>query len=144
MPSMPRSRTRTTSTGTPCSLSIDAASSSSAAPSDVARAVRRRFPAQQPRAQLPLLHPREPYDLARLLRAPLHERERLQHRVVQVRGHLGAFVGADAFAPLGHERVRKPREAGSDDEREADHDRDDPDERAPQRAPRVDGDARTR
>ena len=32
-------------------------------------------------------------------------REGLQHRVVQVRGHLGALVGADALAALLHERV---------------------------------------
>ena len=53
--------------------------------------------------------PREAHDLARIVGAPLHERERLQHRVVQVRGDLGALVGADALAPLVDERVHEPR-----------------------------------
>ena len=120
----PQSRTRTTSTGTPCSVSIDAASSSSAAPSERAHARGRRVAAEQPRAQLAFLHAREPHDLARLVGATLHERERLQHGVVQVRGDLGPLVGADAFAPFGDERVHEPRDARPDDERDADDHRD--------------------
>ena len=64
-------------------------------------------PAEQPAAQLALLHAREPHDLARIVGAPLHERERLQHGVVEVRGDLGALVGTDALAPLADELVHQ-------------------------------------
>ena len=104
-PAAGQSRTRTTSTGTPCSVSTSAAS---AFERGAERAVARRRPRRRRRrsshaAQLALLHAREPHDLARIVGAALHERERLQHRVVQVRGDLGALVGADALAPLAHE-----------------------------------------
>ena len=92
---------------------------------------------EQPAAQLALLHPRQAHDFTRIVGAPLHERERLQHRVVQVRGDLGPLVGADALAPFPDECVHEPREPGTDDERDADEHREHRDERTAQRAPRV-------
>ena len=64
---------------------------------------------QQPLPQLAFLQPGEAHDLARIVGAPLHERERLQHRVVQVRGHVGAFVGRGCgrAAPGRAPRVRR-------------------------------------
>ena len=123
MPAAGQSRTRTTSTGTPCSVSTSAASSSSAAPSEpsVSSAL---SPAEQPAAQLAFLHARQPHDLARIVGAPLHERQRLEHGVVQVRGDLGALVGTDALAPLGDELVHQLPQPGPEDQREPDeHDR---------------------
>ncbi len=66
-----------------------------------ALAVRARRRARQPRPQLALLAASERRHLARVARALLHERERLQDRVVQVRGHLGALLRADALGALG-------------------------------------------
>ena len=51
------------------------------------------LPREQPRAQLAFLLAREPDDLAWIVGPPLHHRERLQHRVVQVRRDLGPFFG---------------------------------------------------
>ncbi|HEY6760790.1 MAG TPA: PspC domain-containing protein, partial [Baekduia sp.] len=51
---------------------------------------------------------REAHALARVVRSPLHERERLQDRVVQVRGDLGAFLRADALGALGGPAAREP------------------------------------
>ena len=68
---------------------------------------RDRSPSSSQLAQLALLHPREPHDLARVVGAALHERQRLQHGVVQVRGDLGALVGANALAALGDELVHE-------------------------------------
>ena len=58
-------------------------------------AVRRRA-AREPAPQLPLLPPRQRGHGLRVLRAPLDERERLQHGVVQMGGHLRALLLADA------------------------------------------------
>ena len=60
-----------------------------------------RGPAREPGAQLALLAPRERGHLARLVGAALHHRERLEHRVVEVRSHLGALLRADPLGALG-------------------------------------------
>jgi hypothetical protein len=52
----------------------------------------RRGPPGQPGAQLALLAPCERRHLGRIARAALHHRERLEHRVVQVGGNLGALL----------------------------------------------------
>ena len=55
----------------------------------------------EPRAQLPLLAPRELPDAARVLGVTLDERERLQHRVVHPRRQLAALLRPDARDALG-------------------------------------------
>jgi len=70
----------------------------------------RRAPVQ-PRAQLALLRARERRHLLRAGRA-LDHRQRLEDRVVQVSGHLGALLGTDPHAPLFTEladKVEDPR-----------------------------------
>src|SRR3954469_630856 len=52
--------------------------------------------AVEPAAQLTLLPPREGRDPARLLRVPLDQRQRLEHRVVDARRDLGALLGPDS------------------------------------------------
>ena len=79
-----------------------AAAACSAAASRARRRARRR--AVQPGAQLALLPAGERGDLARVVGALLHQRERLQHRVVQVGGDLGALLRADALGALGVQR----------------------------------------
>src|SRR4051812_37924444 len=64
--------------------------------------------ARQPRAQLALLAAGERRHRARVVGALLDERERLEHRVVQVRGDLGALLRADPLSALG---VEAPDEA---------------------------------
>ena len=68
------------------------------------RVGRARRAAVEPRAQLALLAAGERGDLARVVGALLHQRERLQHRVVQVRGDLGALLRADPLGALGGQR----------------------------------------
>ena len=65
--------------------------------------------AVEPAAQLAFLAAGQPRDLARLLALLLDQRERLQHGVVQVRGDLGAFVGADAGLALVGEVADQPQ-----------------------------------
>ena len=67
---------------------------------------------EQPVPELAFLQPGEAHDLARVVGAALHERERLQHGVVQVRGHVGPLVGPDAVAAFLHERARQPHRPG--------------------------------
>ena len=93
------SPTATTSIGTPWSRSTSSAAASSGREPALAGAV--RVVRRQPRAQLALLAAGERGDLARIARALLDEGERLQDRVVQVGGDLGALLGADALGPLG-------------------------------------------
>ena len=69
------------------------------------RTRRRAVVAVEPAAQLALLPPRERRDAPRLLRVPLDQRERLQHRVVHARRDLGALVAADR-APRARRRAR--------------------------------------
>ena len=63
--------------------------------------------AGQPRAQLAFLRARQRGDRARVVGALLHERQRLQDRVVQVRPHLGARLRADALLALGGQRAHR-------------------------------------
>ena len=63
--------------------------------------VAERLVAVQPAAQLALLPARERRHAARLLRVPLDQRQRLQHRVVHAGGHVRALLGADAGGALG-------------------------------------------
>ena len=111
-----QSPTATTSIGTPCASSTSAAACSSAAarlsPSRPARAV------EEPCPQLALLAPGQLRDLARVAGALLHQGQRLQHRVVQVGGELGALLGADPLGPLAGEVAAEPPEKRSQDQRQ--------------------------
>ena len=69
-----------------------------------------RGPPGEPRPQLALLPPSQRRHLRRILGAPLHHRERLEHGVVQVRRHLGALLGADALRTLLGERPHEPHD----------------------------------
>ena len=75
---------------------------------------------RQPRAQLALLAAGQRGHLARVVGALLHERERLQHRVVEVRGHLGALLRADALRALGGQRAHEPERPRREDDPEHD------------------------
>ena len=90
-------------------------------------------PPVQPRAQLALLAAGERGHLARVVGALLHQRERLQHRVVQVRGDLGALLRADPLGALGGQPAHEPQPPRREDQRERHHDHDD--RRAARRAP---------
>ena len=74
--------------------------------------------AGQPRAQLALLRARQGGHRARVVGALLHERERLQDRVVQVRPHLGARLRADALLALGGQRAHQPHGPRREDDPE--------------------------
>ena len=93
-----QSPTTTTSTAPPCT------SSTSAAAALERRAERsgRRAPSGR-YSQLPqraFLGAGQPGHLARVVRVALDQGERLQHRVVHVRGELGALLRPDPLAPL--------------------------------------------
>ena len=65
---------------------------------------------QQPAAQLALLPARKPGDLPGIVGALLDQRERLQHRVVQVRRQLRALLLADARRALERQAAAQPHE----------------------------------
>ena len=79
--------------------------------------------AEQPGAQLALLAARQAHRLG-LVAGALDQRQGLQHRVVQVRGHLGALLGADPLAPLvaswrvqaQHQRAEQQDEPAAEDD----------------------------
>src|SRR5205823_267579 len=52
---------------------------------------------EEPIAELALLAAGEPDDLGRVIRPALDERQRLEHRIVKMRAHLGALLAADAL-----------------------------------------------
>ena len=56
---------------------------------------------------------------AGILGAALDERQRLQHRVVQVGGHRGPLLGADALAPLVAELLAHPGQPRAEHQRRA-------------------------
>ena len=60
-------------------------------------------PLEQPRAQLPLLRPGQLDDLLGIVGAALDQRQRLQHRIVHVGGHVGPFFGPGPGLPFEHE-----------------------------------------
>ena len=97
------------------------------------RALAERPAAVEPRAQLALLAAREPGDLARVVGLALHQRERLQDGVVQVRGELGALLRAHALGALVGEPAHEPDPPRREDQR-ARHEHDD-DRAAARRAP---------
>ena len=74
---------------------------------------------EQPLAQVALLRPREAGDGGGVVGVLLDQREGLQHRVVQVRGHVGALLGAHALGPLRAEVVDEPQRPWADDDGEA-------------------------
>ena len=79
----------------------------------------------QPGAQLPFLAAGQPADRLLVVGVPLDERQRLQHRVVQVGGDGGALLRADARGPLRVAGVQQPapergggqQQAGEQDQR---------------------------
>ena len=54
-----------------------------------------RAAVEQPGAQLALLGPGQLHDLLRIACPPLDQGQRLEHRVVHARGHIGPFLGPD-------------------------------------------------
>ena len=77
----------------------------------------------QPGAQLALLAAGEPGDRRWLVGVPLDQRQRLQHRVVQVGGDRGPLLGADARRALLGPRVEQPapERRGHQDDADEDH-----------------------
>src|SRR5918996_2984183 len=64
--------------------------------------IERPAPSEEPCSELTFLNSRERCDLARGF-AALDQSEGLEHRIVQVRGHLSTFLGTHTFATLvGH------------------------------------------
>ena len=86
-----QSPTITTSTGTPRSSSTSAAAAVSAA----LRVSVWQLLAVQPGPQLALLAAGQLLDGLGIVGLPLDQGQGLQHRVMQVRGHVGPGVGAD-------------------------------------------------
>ena len=76
--------------------------------------------AGEPVAQLALLAAGERRDLARVVGALLHQGQRLQHRVVQVGGELGALLRADPLGALGGEVAPEPPQERRQDQRQRD------------------------
>ena len=77
----------------------------------------------QPAAELALLPPRQGNDPVRLVRMPLDQRERLQHRVVDAGGDVGALVAADSGGALGITVEREPPDPRAGDEEQRARDR---------------------
>ena len=121
--------TRTVSIGTPWRCSTSAAARFDRV-AEIEVGVHRRS-AEQPRTQLALLTAGQAHDRARVVGAALDHREGLQHRVVQVRGHLGALVGADALAALLDERVPEAPQPRPEDQAEPAEDHGDREEPLP-------------
>ena len=83
----------------------------------------RRRATEEPRPQLALLAPGQADHRTGVVGPALDEREGLQDGVVEVRRHLGPFVGADALTPLLDQRGPQPPQPGSEDEAQpAEHD----------------------
>ena len=77
----------------------------------------------EPRPELALLTARQRRHAARVAGLALDERERLQHRVVDARGHLGALLRADPNRALGVPLRGEPPRPRAEDEHERDRDR---------------------
>ena len=88
-------------------------------------ALRRPLGVVQPGAQLALLAAGQPGDLARLVGVALDQRQRLQHRVVQVRGDVGPLLGADRAprAPRSGGDQPPPQRRGRQHDADQDHQR---------------------
>ena len=117
-----QSPTATTSTATPCVLLR--LGGGELERGGERRALAARPAAVEPRAQLALLAAGEAGDLARVVGLALHQRERLQHGVVQVRGELGALLRAHALGALVGEPAHEPDPPRREDQR-ARHEHDD-------------------
>src|SRR5215207_7847078 len=74
----------------------------------------------QPGPQLPLLPAGQADDLRRGV-GPLDQGQGVEHRVVQVGGHLGPGLGADPAAALLGQVVDQPGRPGAEDQAEPDH-----------------------
>ena len=85
----------------------------------------RAIAGEEPAAELALLRAGELRHGARVVGALLDERKRLENRVVDVRGHLGALLRADALGALGGEvAAEAPPERRQDERQGEDHDHD--------------------
>ena len=102
---------------TPNTSSTSAAAVESAATTEVPSSPSGRSRVE-PAAQLALLAAGERRDALRLAGVALDERERLEHRVVDARGDVGALLPADPGAALGVPVEREAPEPGSGDEEE--------------------------
>ena len=80
----------------------------------------------QPAAQLALLTTHQPLHLTRVVDVPLDQRQRVQHRVVQVRGKFSAFLLADSGSAFGRQLAQRAEPPRPGDDRNA---RDDDDGR---------------
>ena len=83
-------------------------------------ALRRHRDPVEPGPQLALLPAGQADDLRRGV-GPLDQGQGVQHRVVQVGGHLGAGLGADAAAALLGQLGGQPGRPGAEDQAEPDH-----------------------
>ena len=79
---------------------------------------------EEPVPQLALLRPGEPGHLGGCAGPVLDQRERLQHRIVQVGGDLRALLLPDAGGALGHQVGPQPHHAGGGHHPGAEHDHD--------------------
>ncbi len=77
----------------------------------------------EPGAQVALLGPGQTANLAGVVRVALDQRERVQHRVVDVGGDLGPLLGADAHQALLGEVLGHANEVGAGEQGDADEDR---------------------
>ena len=74
---------------------------------------------EQPLAQVALLRARQPGHRGGVVGVLLDQRQRLQHRVVQVGGHVGALLGAHPLGALGAEVVDQAHRPRPDHDRQA-------------------------
>ncbi len=75
----------------------------------------------QPGPEVTLLGPGEPGDGGAVVGVLLDQGQRLEHRVVQVRGQVGALLGADPLGPLGGQVGGQAVDPRPDHDAEADH-----------------------
>src|SRR6266568_7325148 len=93
-----------------------------------------RFPAlEQPGAQLAFLQPGQLDDLLRVVRAPLDQRERLQHRVVHPGRDVGPLLRAHPGLALQHQVAGDPQPPRAEEQHDGRDHQHHPAERAQQR-----------
>ena len=76
----------------------------------------RRPALEQPGPQLAFLGPGEAHDVLRVVGRPLDERQRLEHRVVDVGRHLGPLLGQGPRLALGDEVPHQAQPPGAEDD----------------------------
>ena len=71
---------------------------------------------EEPGAQLALLGPGQAHDVLGIVGRPLDERQRLEHRVVDVGRHLGPLLGQRTRLALGDEVADQAQPPGAEDD----------------------------